>query len=207
VVVTRGSGYALEVDPGDLESVRFEQLAGEARAALGAGDPARAVDLVGRGLGLWRGSALADVAGEPFAQAEIARLVEVRAAVETELEAELGEAAPGAAALQGGRARVGGRSTRGRANGIAHSDPAQWPDGSIVTGKVDDGGEDLSADAARRRRWLAALQCLSVPQAGSRGGSVERLALHLCGSTHHCSTAPRSVPGRARCLALDSSQF
>jgi DNA-binding SARP family transcriptional activator len=90
VVVTRGSGYALEVDPGDLDSVRFEQLAGEARAALGAGDPARAVDLVGRGLGLWRGPALADVGGEPFAQAEIARLVEVRAAaVEIELEAEL----------------------------------------------------------------------------------------------------------------------
>ncbi len=90
VVVTRGPGYALEVEPGDVDSVRFERLVGEARAALERGDPAGAVDLVRRALGLWRGPALADVAGEPFAQAEIGRLHELRAAVtEFELEAEL----------------------------------------------------------------------------------------------------------------------
>ena len=89
-VVTRGQGYAVDVDPADLDSVRFERLVDQARAALRGGDPAGAADLVRRALGLWRGPALADVAGEPFAQAEIARLDELRAAaVETELEAEL----------------------------------------------------------------------------------------------------------------------
>ena len=89
-VVTRGPGYVLEVDPADLDSVRFERLVEAAGAALRAGDPAEAVEAVRRGLALWRGPALVDVAGEPFAGAEIARLSELRAAaVETELEAEL----------------------------------------------------------------------------------------------------------------------
>ena len=90
VVVTRGPGYALDIDPADVDSVRFEGLVEEAQAALRGGDPDRAAELVRRALRLWRGQALADVAGEPFAQAEIARLGELRAAaVETELEAEL----------------------------------------------------------------------------------------------------------------------
>ncbi|HZI37149.1 MAG TPA: BTAD domain-containing putative transcriptional regulator [Acidimicrobiia bacterium] len=90
VVATRGPGYALDVEPTDLDSVRFERLVEEARSALRNGEPDRAVDLVRRALGLWRGPALADVAGEPFAQAEIARLGELRAAaMETELEAEM----------------------------------------------------------------------------------------------------------------------
>ncbi len=90
VVVTRGPGYALEVEPADIDSVRFERLAEDARAALRAGDASRAVEQVRRALELWRGPALADVAGEPFAQAEIARLDGLRAvAVETELEAEI----------------------------------------------------------------------------------------------------------------------
>ncbi len=90
VVVTRGPGYALEVEPADVDGVRFERLVEDARAALRGGDPARAVDLVRRALELWRGPALADVTGEPFARAEVARLDELRAvAVETELEAEI----------------------------------------------------------------------------------------------------------------------
>ncbi|HZQ77740.1 MAG TPA: BTAD domain-containing putative transcriptional regulator [Acidimicrobiia bacterium] len=89
-VLTRGPGYVLDVDPADLDSIRFERLVEEAGAALRAGDPAEAVEAVRRGLALWRGPALVDVAGEPFAGAEIARLSELRAAaVETELEAEL----------------------------------------------------------------------------------------------------------------------
>ena len=90
VVVTRGQGYVLEVEPAAVDSVRFERLVDEARTALQNRDPAGAVDRVRRALALWRGPALADAAGEPFAQAEIARLDELRAAAEeTELEAEL----------------------------------------------------------------------------------------------------------------------
>jgi DNA-binding SARP family transcriptional activator len=90
VVVTRGPGYSVEVDPAAVDTVRFEQGVEDARVALRRGDGAGAADLVRTALELWRGPALADVAGEPFAQAEIARLEELRAAaVETELEAEI----------------------------------------------------------------------------------------------------------------------
>jgi DNA-binding SARP family transcriptional activator len=90
VVVTRGPGYALDIEATAVDSVRFERLVDEARAALGGGDATGTIDLVRRALGLWHGPALADVAGEPFAQAEISRLDELRAsAMEIELEAEL----------------------------------------------------------------------------------------------------------------------
>lgn len=45
---------------------------------MDAGDPARAAELLDDGLGLWRGSALVDVAFEDFAQPEIGRLEELR---------------------------------------------------------------------------------------------------------------------------------
>jgi DNA-binding SARP family transcriptional activator len=90
VVVTRGPGYALDVEPAAIDSVRFETLVEEGRAALGTGDPARAAGAVRRALGLWRGPALADVTGEPFAQAETSRLQELRAvAIELQLEADI----------------------------------------------------------------------------------------------------------------------
>jgi predicted ATPase/DNA-binding SARP family transcriptional activator len=84
------SGYLLAVDPGQVDAVRFERLAAEGHAALAAGDPARAADLLGHALALWRGPALADVAAEPFAAGHVARLSELRlAAVEDRIEAEL----------------------------------------------------------------------------------------------------------------------
>jgi DNA-binding SARP family transcriptional activator/tetratricopeptide (TPR) repeat protein len=90
VVVTRGPGYLLDADPDSVDSVRFERLVEQGRAALQAGDPAHANQVVGEALGLWRGPALADVAYEPFAQAEISRLDELRAVgVELRLEAEI----------------------------------------------------------------------------------------------------------------------
>ena len=90
VVVTRGSGYALHVDPAALDSVRFERLVEEGRTSLHAGEPAAATDALRRGLLLWRGPALADVAGEGFALAELSRLRELRAvALELDLEAEI----------------------------------------------------------------------------------------------------------------------
>ncbi|HET9772558.1 MAG TPA: BTAD domain-containing putative transcriptional regulator, partial [Acidimicrobiia bacterium] len=62
VVVTRGPGYALEVEPPDVDAVRFERLVDDARVALRDGDPAEAVRLTRQALALWRGPALADVA-------------------------------------------------------------------------------------------------------------------------------------------------
>lgn len=90
VLVTRGPGYLLDVDPDAIDSVCFERLVERGRAALEDGDAHGAATLVAEGLGLWRGPALADVAGEPFARPEISRLEELRAvALELGLEADI----------------------------------------------------------------------------------------------------------------------
>jgi SARP family transcriptional regulator, regulator of embCAB operon len=52
--------------------------------------PGEAAELLHRALGMWRGSSLADLRDEPFAQAEIAWLEELRlAVVEERVEADL----------------------------------------------------------------------------------------------------------------------
>ncbi len=90
ILVTRSPGYLLSVDPEDIDGLRFERLADQGHAALAAGDPERAAALLGQALPMWRGGALADFAGEPFARAEIARLEERRlAAIEDGMEAAL----------------------------------------------------------------------------------------------------------------------
>ena len=89
-VVTRAHGYELELEPGCLDTHRFERLVGEGGAALGAGRPERALSLLENALALWRGPPLADLAYEPFAQREIARLDELKvAALEELIEAKL----------------------------------------------------------------------------------------------------------------------
>jgi YVTN family beta-propeller protein len=90
VVVTRAGGYALEIDAESVDAGRFERLAAEGREALTRGDPGTAAALLREALGLWRGPALADLAYEQFAQAEIARLDEVRlVALEQRVDADL----------------------------------------------------------------------------------------------------------------------
>jgi DNA-binding SARP family transcriptional activator len=84
------AGYALELEPGALDLERFENLVAEGRRALEEGDLDRAAETLRAALALWRGPALADFAYEPFAQAEIARLEEVRlAALEERIDADL----------------------------------------------------------------------------------------------------------------------
>ncbi len=84
------SGYQLAVDPNAIDLSQFEQLAELGRRQLAAGDPAAAADTLRRGLGLWRGPALGDVADLPFGQAAAVRLEERRlAAVEDRIEADL----------------------------------------------------------------------------------------------------------------------
>src|SRR5918994_2687495 len=78
VVVTRGSGYELTVDPEQLDAHRFGQCIAQGGRELAAGRPAPAAEALERALALWRGAPLADLAYEPFAQSEIARLDELR---------------------------------------------------------------------------------------------------------------------------------
>jgi YVTN family beta-propeller protein len=89
-LLTRPPGYLFEIEPDELDLQRFERLLAEGRAALAQGDPRRASALLHEALALWRGAALAEFAFEPFAQAEIGRLEDLRlAAVEERLEADL----------------------------------------------------------------------------------------------------------------------
>ena len=78
-LVTRSPGYLLRVEPGELDSDRFE-------AAIRDGSPAA----VSAALALWRGRPLTEFAYDDFAQTEIARLEELRlAATEKRIDAEL----------------------------------------------------------------------------------------------------------------------
>jgi hypothetical protein len=75
-IVTHGRGYELRLPADRVDAARFERLleAAQPRAALA----------------LWHGEALADVADEPFAAAEIRRLEELRMhAHELAIEADL----------------------------------------------------------------------------------------------------------------------
>ena len=90
VLLTRGDGYELRIDDGQLDLARFESLRDEGRSALRRGDPDRASALLSEALGLWRGPPLADFAYERFAQAEIARLDELRlSTLEDRIDADL----------------------------------------------------------------------------------------------------------------------
>jgi DNA-binding SARP family transcriptional activator len=87
---TREPGYLIRVEPEEIDLHRFERLTEDALHSLGRGDPETAAAEFRRALELWRGPALADLAAEPFAQAAVARLEELRLAVlEHRIEAEL----------------------------------------------------------------------------------------------------------------------
>jgi DNA-binding SARP family transcriptional activator len=83
---TRTPGYFLRVDEGELDSDEFETLVQRARD----GPAADAAAVLSEALALWRGPPLADFVFDRFAQAEIARLEELRVeALEERIEADL----------------------------------------------------------------------------------------------------------------------
>jgi predicted ATPase/DNA-binding SARP family transcriptional activator len=87
---TAPPGYRLAVDPATIDLFEFVRLSDEGRSALASGDPAAAAETLRAALGLWRGPALADLASVPFAQTEILRLEEQRAAAyEDRIDADL----------------------------------------------------------------------------------------------------------------------
>ncbi len=87
---TRGHGYVLHLEQGELDVDQFEELFAEGRRLLTEDDPAAASGALLEALALWRGPALADFAYEPFASAEAARLEDRRlACLEERIEADL----------------------------------------------------------------------------------------------------------------------
>ncbi len=90
VLVTHRGGYLLATAPGQVDVERFDGMVGDARHALAVGDAAGARRLLGSAFALLRGEPLADLAYEPFAQAEIARLEEAcLGALEDRIECDL----------------------------------------------------------------------------------------------------------------------
>jgi DNA-binding SARP family transcriptional activator len=88
-IETRDGGYALHVDPGEIDAVRFEQLAAAGHDHLGDDATAAARQLT-EALALWRGEPFEDLVELPFTSAEIHRLEELRLRVsEDRFEAEL----------------------------------------------------------------------------------------------------------------------
>jgi DNA-binding SARP family transcriptional activator/pimeloyl-ACP methyl ester carboxylesterase len=86
----RPSGYVLKLDPGQLDTERFESLAAAGRAELASNQAVRAADILEAALAVWRGPALADVSRDPLTEAEVARLEESRRTTEEDrLDAEL----------------------------------------------------------------------------------------------------------------------
>jgi DNA-binding SARP family transcriptional activator len=86
---TLPGGYQLRAEPERIDHVRFEEALRDGRGALQAADPAKAADLLRDGLGLWRGSAYANVDGAAV-RSEAARLDELRlVALQLRLDADL----------------------------------------------------------------------------------------------------------------------
>lgn len=89
-LVTRPPGYAIEINPNQLDLHNFERLVEDAGTALGVNDAESAAASCREALAMWRGPALADFTYEPFAEPVIARLEELRlVALERRIDAEL----------------------------------------------------------------------------------------------------------------------
>jgi len=89
-LVTRPPGYALHLDPAQLDLTVFEELHQNGRAALLHGEHEAAVDLQRRALALWRAPLASDTPHGALLARTAVRLAEVRAAaLEQRIRAEL----------------------------------------------------------------------------------------------------------------------
>jgi predicted ATPase/DNA-binding SARP family transcriptional activator len=90
VLITRRPGYILRCAPDKHDLTRFVSQVEAARAAAEQSAHGEVSRTLRAALALWRGDALADLAFEPWAQREITRLEELRAAaLELLLDSEL----------------------------------------------------------------------------------------------------------------------
>ncbi len=78
-LVTRGGGYALLVDPSEVDAEVFDRLVSRGQEALALGNPGQARASIQAALDLWRGDVLADLGTPSYAEAFAARMQERRA--------------------------------------------------------------------------------------------------------------------------------
>lgn len=89
-IAKQEGGYALRVEPGELDADRFETLAELGRDALAAGDLTRGAAALREALALWRGAAYAGLEDVDLVRSEAARLEERHLAVrEARIEIDL----------------------------------------------------------------------------------------------------------------------
>lgn len=90
LLFTQDPGYRIQIASEQLDMLQFLSQVGAGRRLLEESRYAEAADVLGQALELWRGPALADLVGEPFAEGELTALEESRlAAIEARMEAEL----------------------------------------------------------------------------------------------------------------------
>ncbi len=90
VILSRSPGYLLAVEPDQVDLLRFEAMTAKARKLMTEDRPVEARRLLHDAGALWRGPALADLALEPFAGAEVDRLEALRlAALEDRVDCDL----------------------------------------------------------------------------------------------------------------------
>lgn len=78
ILITRRTGYLLDVQPQDVDAVKYDQLSAAGRRAVNDGDYVTASRMLGMALNLWRGPALSDVPTGPQLEIEAMRLEENR---------------------------------------------------------------------------------------------------------------------------------
>jgi DNA-binding SARP family transcriptional activator len=78
VIVTQDPGYALKVEPEEVDGLRLLQTVAEGRDLLDAGMAEEAAERLDDALRLWRGQPLAEFGSEPWAVATAARLADAR---------------------------------------------------------------------------------------------------------------------------------
>ena len=89
LIQSRSPGYVLQIEARSIDAVRFEEMAAQAVASSDV-DPTGRLRLFDAALGLWRGPALADFAGQRWAMAAAVRLDGLRSAtVEHRIDALL----------------------------------------------------------------------------------------------------------------------
>ena len=89
-ITATASGYRIDIQPEQVDVVRFERHVGAARAAISDGRLDEASAEFSAGLSLWRGEAFADFVYDDFARAVRANLEQTRlAALEERIDADL----------------------------------------------------------------------------------------------------------------------
>jgi DNA-binding SARP family transcriptional activator len=192
-IETRPPGYAIRIAPEQLDLKRFEHRVDDAARRLDRGEAGAAAELYVEALDLWRGSPLADLADEPFAQISIARLEEIRlAALEGRIDAEL----------------VLGRHTRlvGELEQLVAEYPLRerfW--GQLMLALYRSGRQAEALDAYRRARETLVEEIGLEPAPALRRLERAILTQERALELDHAVWVPELQPGRA-ILVLPSSE-